>query len=307
MINNLKQKRILITGITGFIGSALAKRLEKEGAQVFGISRTIKKGNIYSVDCKDFASISTFIKKHKIQLCFHLAGEALVESGQQFPYETFMANTQTTLNLLECARIYHIERIIIASTSHVYGKNIVPYKEYYTPKPSRPYETSKACTDLIAQSYADTYNLPVMIARFVNVYGPGDMHFTRLIPKTITSVLAGINPQMWGGDALREYLYLDDAIDAYIKMAKVSLDKIHRNRIFNIGSGHPYSVYEVIEKIVAISKKNVSIDRIKDEREFEIKAQFVSSAKAKRLLGWRSKTTLEEGLKKTIRWYSKNR
>lgn len=302
---DLKNKRILITGITGFVGSNLAIKLRALGADVYGVSRSqIMKKNLKATII-DYSLIDEYVKKNKITIGFHLAAEALVESGNSDPYQTFKINTIGTLNMLEIARKNNFERIIIASTAHVYSNNRVPYKESYTPKPSRPYETSKACTDLIATSYAETFNLPVLIPRFVNIYGPGDMNFTRLIPKTIKSVLQGENPTMWGGAVTRDYLFIDDAIDAYVKLAQVKIEKIGKNKIFNFGSNNLVSVKDLIERIIVLSGQKVKIERIADAREAEIVKQYVSWNKAKRILNWKPHTELSEGLRQTIMWYKK--
>lgn len=301
--NYFKNKNILITGITGFVGSHLAKRLELLGATVYGISRSSEKKHIFKASITDFSTLDEVIRKKKITLCFHLAAESLVESGQSDPYHTFKINTLGTLNILETARKNNLEKVIIASTSHVYGENKVPFREIYQPKPSRPYETSKTCTDLLAQSYADTFNLPVLIPRFINIYGPGDMNFNRLIPKTITSILHNEQPTMWGGSAVRDYLYITDAINAYICLAKVSMEKIGKNRIFNFGSDNIISVKDLMQKLIDLSQRDVTIKKIEDAREHEIKAQYVSWAKAKRLLGWQPEVGLDEGLCKTFKWY----
>lgn len=302
--NSIKGKKILITGITGFIGNNLAKRLSKSGAIVYGISKTKKGKNIFKSNILDYAKINRFIKESKIDSCIHLAGEALVELGQKYPYNVFKTNIVGTLNTLEAGRKNKLEKIIIASTSHVYGKNTVPYFERYTPKPSRPYETSKACADLVAQSYADSYSLPVLIPRFVNVYGPGDMNFDRLIPKTVRQVLQNKTPLMWGGDALRNYLFIEDAIDAYICLLKVDISEIGKNRIFNFGSNSIISVRELIEKIIRLAGKKLQIKSVRKGRENEIKSQYVSLRKTKMLLKWSAKTDIETGLNKTIAWYS---
>lgn len=225
--DSIEGKRVLITGVTGFVGKALEKRLGELGAKVFGISRSINndKKNLRA-NILDYSTINNFIIDSKIQICFHLASESLVEAGQKDPYLTFKINIEGTLNILESARKNNLEKIIIASTSHVYGKNKVPYLESYMPRPTRPYETSKACTDIMAQSYAESFYLPVLIPRFVNIYGPGDLNFQRLIPKTIKSVLGGLSPTMWGGEAIRDYLFIDDAIDAYLLLAKINISKL---------------------------------------------------------------------------------
>lgn len=305
-INSIEGKRVLITGITGFVGKALVKRLKLQGANVFGISRFIKsdRRNL-KADILDYSAINKFIKDSKIDICFHLASASLVEEGQSNPYQTFKVNVEGTLNILEIARNNNLEKIIIASTSHVYGKNRVPYFESYTPKPTRPYETSKACTDIIAQSYSKSFDLPVLIPRFVNIYGPGDLNFQRLIPKTIKSVLGNSEPKMWGGQAVRDYLFIDDAINAYILLATADINKIGENRVFNFGGSNIISVEDLIGKIIFLSGKDFKIEKAGIKREGEIASQYVSSKKASRLLGWKPEINLDEGLSKTIAWYSK--
>jgi len=301
-----EKKPVLITGINGFIGFALAKQLKNRGATVWGISRVIEDKNVVRANIIDYSTIDNIMKDKKISICFHLAAESFVELGQENPYKTFKVNTLGTLNILESARSNNLEKLIIASTSQVYGDNPLPFKEDYPVRPSRPYETSKACIDFIAQSYAETFNLPVLISRFCNIYGPGDMNFTRLIPKTIKSILSGMHPQMWGKGTLREYLYLDDAVEGYIKLAELPKEKIVKNRIFNFGTGKKYSVEEIIEKIIISSGKTIDIEKISGGRMDEIQEQYVSFAKAKKNLGWKPKMSIDEGLKKSFLWYKKN-
>ena len=301
---SLKGKKILITGITGFVGSHLSRRLARLGAKVYGIAKNGNGKRVLEGDILDKAVLDEYIKRSKIDICFHLAGESVVEAGQKDPYNTFRVNIQGTLNVLEDARKHALERIIIASTSHVYGNNRLPYYEGYTPRPTRPYETSKTCTDLIAQSYAESFGLPVLIPRFVNIYGPGDLHFERLIPKTIKAVLSGTSPVMWGGAAVRDYLYIDDAVDAYIELAYLDMNKVGSNQIFNFGSGNKISVKDLIQKIIKISGKKLTIKKIREERSEEILTQYVSFNKAQKILGWKARTTLEDGLKNTLAWYS---
>jgi len=299
----VKGKNILVTGVRGFVGNNLMQRLGQLGAHVYGISHSSESKNIIKANILDYTKVNSIVKDKKITICFHLAGEALVEAGQERPYDTFKTNIEGTLNMLEIGRVHGLERIVIASSSHVYGKNRVPYFEGYTPRPSRPYETSKACMDLIAKSYADTFNLPVLIPRFVNIYGPGDLNFHRLIPKTIRNILEGKDPTMWGGDAIRDYLYIDDAIEAYVALGTIGIAKVGTNRIFNFGSNNTISVKELIGKIIALAGSDVEINRVDDKREAEIKSQYVSFKKANRLLHWQPKTNLDNGLGKTISWY----
>ena len=296
-------KNILVTGANGFIGRHLVVRLSQLGANVYGISLRVSSSQIYKVDICDYKKIDQFIRDKKIEICYHLAGESIVESGKNEPYSTFRVNIDGTLNILEIGRKRSFERIIIASSSHVYGKNEVPYLENYTPKPTRPYETSKACTDLIAQSYADTYKLPVLIPRFVNIYGPGDLNFTRLIPKTMMQIITKNEVELWGGNAIRDFLYIDDAINGYLDLVNVDIATIEENRIFNFGGGNTITVNNLVQKIIKISRRTVALVKTDEIREDEIKSQYVSFAKAKKLLKWKPTFSLNDGLGRALEWY----
>lgn len=298
-----KGKNVLITGITGFLGSHLAKRLSRLGANVYGTSRSSENENIYKIDILDFTALENLFREKHIEICFHLAAESSVEAGKQDPYMTLKVNVLGTLNILEIARKLNVEKVIITSTSHVYGDNMLPYLEEYPPRPTRPYETSKTCTDIIAQSYADSFNLPVLIPRFVNVYGPGDHNFNRLIPKTIRSVLQDAPPKMWGGLAVRDYLFVEDAINAFLVLAQHNVPSIKSNRIFNFGGGNKISVEDLIQKIIVLSGKKIQIQKIPVERSDEITQQYVSWDKSEKTLHWKPRVSLDDGLKKTIDWY----
>lgn len=299
-----KGKKVLVTGSTGFVGKHLADKLNTLGAVVYGVSRSAKGKNNYSVNVAEFSSIEKIIKSKKIEICYHLAAEALVESGQNDPFHTFKNNIEGALNVLECARIYGLEKVVIASTTHVYGDRKPPYLERFSPRPSRPYETSKTCIDLIAQSYANTFSLPVLIPRFVNIYGPGDLNLNRLIPKTLKSVLENESPKMWGGEAKRDYLYIDDVITAYILLGEANMSKIGKNRVYNFGSDNIFSVEEIMKKIIELSGRKLKITKIKDERDFEVKTQYSSWRKAKKMFKWDPQYSIDEGLRKTIKWYA---
>lgn len=306
----MKTKRVLVTGGAGFVGRNLIKHLYKNGYTIYSFERN-KKVQLNSAYVKDIiiGDITNWkvtencFKKLKIDLCFHLASHALVDSGTISPLETLKNNIEGTWNILESSRMHHVKRVIIASTAHVYGDNKrVPYKEYYTPRPSRIYETSKTCADIIAQSYIVSYNAPIFIGRFSNIYGPGDMNTSRIIPKTIGSILQRENPTIWGGTAVRDYLYIDDACNAYVKLAGATIGE-RKNHIFNFGSGTIINVKELVKKIIDLSGENLQIDVQKLGRKDEIQTQYVSSDKARRLLKWKAKVPLEDGLKKTLKWY----
>lgn len=303
-IKSWANSRVLVTGSSGFIGTHLVKYLRKQKANVLGISRNPHDPRIEKkVDVVNKDAVTDAFKRFKPDVCFHLASDALVEAGSKEPYGTFHNNIVSALNILEVSRNYNIPRIIIGSTSHVYGKAALPYKEDEPAKPSRPYETSKTCVDLIAQSYADSYNLPVLIPRFVNIYGPGDFNASRIIPKTMKQVIEGHNPTMWGGTTKREYLYIDDAIRAYSLLGQITDAQLEKNRIFNVGTGVTVSVRELIMKIIVLSGKKLRIDKIDAGRKEELFEQVVSWEKMKQTMKWSPKIDLDKGLWLAYEWY----
>ncbi len=308
-----QRKVVLVTGATGFVGSHLVDQLISKEAKVIGLSKKRLASQTKIIEeyglVEDFQTISRVIKKNKIEIIFHLAAQPIVEIGQENPIKTFQVNIQGTWNILEAARQNNVKKIIIASTVHVYGDNPkLPFKESYFPQPSRPYETSKACADLLAQSFADTYDLPVEIPRFVNIYGPGDFNFSRLVPKVIKSILNDRKPEVWDIGSVRDFLYIDDAIDAYLTLAEKPLANGKRLRVFNFGTGKPIKIYDLVLKIIQLTEKDMKIktEIPPEERSNEIKKQYVSIARAKKELGWRPKIDLNKGLLNTIQWYQRN-
>jgi len=303
-ITSWANKRVLITGSSGFVGSHLVAYFLRNNASVLGLSRHPKITCVEKqVDITSKNEVVQTVRAFKPHVCFHLASEALVESGADDPYRTFEINVVGTLNMLEACRLEQVKRIVIASSSHVYGKSRTPHTEDEPARPSRPYETSKTCIDLIAQSYADSFNLPVLIPRFVNIYGPGDLNFSRVVPKTMKAIVVGDSPTLWGGAARRQYLYIDDAVSAYSTISKISDTELTRNRIYNIGSNDALSVRELMGKIIALSSFSSHITNVASKRKEELKEQIVSWQKAKHSLGWSPKVDLDTGLKRTYAWY----
>lgn len=300
-----KNKRVVVTGSSGFVGTHLVSHFVNKGASVLGITRHPKNpAQEKKIDTCDKHEVFSSVKLFAPDVVFHLASEALVEEGQEHPYETFVNNIVSTLNVLESCRTLEIPRIIVASTAHVYGDTKAPFRENEPARPSRPYETSKTCTDLIAQSYADSYNLPVLIPRFVNIYGPGDTNMTRIIPKTIRAILRDESPTLWDGRARRDYLFIDDVVRAYELLVGIPSETLERNRIFNFATGKSVTAKKLMEKIVALMQKDTKIQRIISPRTHELTRQNVSWQKAKRILGWEPETNLDAGLQKTIDWFT---
>lgn len=319
-----QNRSVLVTGASGFVGTSLTKALLDKKSKVityvkskvltpssFIPNNLIKKivaqekGSI-----EDFKKLDEIIKRYNINTIFHLAAQPIVEIGRINPIITFEVNIRGTWNVLESARQNKVQKVIISSTVQVYGDNPkVPFREEYFPQPSRPYETSKACADLLAQVYANTYNLQVEIPRFVNIYGPADFHFSRLIPKVIKSILKGENPRVWDVGSIRDFLYIDDAVRAYFMLAEKNFHNERRVRVFNFGTDKPISIVNLVKKIIKIAKQdftNIKIESAPSDRSDEITRQYVSSTKAKKELGWYPKTTLQEGLFRTYKWYKEN-
>ena len=317
-----KNKKVLVTGGEGFIGCNLSDYLIELGAKVFILKQNNDKGKILvkkkiiSKSKKIFVGdicnknfIEKLFKRENFEICFHLAARPLVLEGSvnESPLPTFEVNIMGTLNILEAVRRYKTKGLVIASTSHVYGEAKLPFLEEYLPQTSSPYETSKACADILAQTYNKYYKLPVAIARFVNIYGPGDYN-KRIIPNTVKLILKNENPELYDNETKRSYLFIDDAVRGYVALAEKinELAKKNSNIIYNFGTEEIYSTRQIIEKILTLMKKNdIKPVIIKGLRKREIVAQYVSIEKAKEALNWCPKSSIEEGLRKTIAWHKK--
>ena len=299
MANFWKNKRVLITGASGFVGKHLTKRLAALKASV----------DYFNENVSDSNKVNSVFNSGKYHFCYHLAAQSLLNIAGKDPIPTFDTNIRGTWNVLEAARQNKLEGIIIASTTHVYGKNRLPFLETYYPRPTGPYETSKACADILAQTYANYYALPVAIARCVNIYGPGDQN-NRIIPKTINFLLKNQHPEIFSNETTRDYMYIDDATDAYITLGEnlKNLMKILSNITFNFGTGKHYSNAYIVNRIIKLSAtSSVKPIFLENNRKLEISKQYVSIQKAKEFLNWKPHYSLDEGLKKTIKWYQEEK
>jgi len=306
----LKSKNILVTGGAGFIGSHLVDRLIEEGGRVVVIDNLSSgrkenlnpKAKFYKIDIRD-PKIREIFKKENPEIVFHLAAQPIVETAYENPIETLEINIMGTVNILESCRLKgNLKSIVVVSSDKAYGKaKKLPYTEKTPLAGDHPYEVSKTATDLIAQTYFKTYNLPVIIARFGNNFGPRDLNFSRIIPGVFKSIIK--NKELLirsDGKMIREYIYVKDIVDGCIRLAK-NINKI-RGEAFNFGSKNIFSVIEVIKKIEEILKIKVNY-KILDVAKNEIPEQYLDWRKAKKILGWQPKTSFEEGIKESFNWY----
>lgn len=296
-------KRTLITGTNGFLANRL---IDFSGEQVFGISRgdnhkAQKKCTILHGDILDIEFLKRVINDFEIELIYHCAAQSIVRLANTNPRYCFEDNVMGTVNIMEAARqINPSIKIVVASSDKAYGSHyMLPYTEEMALQAGDPYSTSKACCDLIAQSYYHTYSLNVNIVRSANIYGAGDMNLSRIIPRTITQVLKKQKPVVYSGvfDFKREFVYVDDVCRAYTMIA----EKGAPGEAYNVGTEQVFKVGEMVESICDLMEWNDGIEIV--QKNFpEIRYQYLSSDKI-RSIGWNHHISMKEGLLKTIAWY----
>lgn len=314
-----RDRRVLVTGATGMIGAWLVKTLLARKASVTAfvldadpMSEFFRSGDSSRVSVvngalQDFAAIERAINAHEIDTVFHLGAQTIVGAAQRNPWGTFESNVRGTYNLLEACRLHSglVKRVVVASSDKSYGEAArLPYVEETPLNAGNPYDVSKACTDIIARSYAKSYGLPVAVARSGNTYGGGDLNWSRVIPGTIRSLLAGERPVIRSdGKFVRDYVYVKDAAAAYVRLAERLSDDRVRGGAFNFGTQRPATVLDVVRAISRLMGQEHVKPDIRDEAAGEIRSQYLSSAKARRVLGWKPEYNLEAGLRETIAWY----
>lgn len=310
-------KNVLVTGGTGFVGSWITKGLFEKNANVIVLIRDLTQPqikflpNVRAVvkgDLLDYELLLRTINEYDVDTCFHLAAQAIVSAANRNPISTFDTNIRGTWNLLEALRNSKtIKRVVVASSDKAYGKHEkLPYSEDFNLNGLYPYDASKACEDIIARAYFNTYGLPVTVTRFANIYGGGDFNLSRIIPDTVRSLILNKSPVIRSdGTPVRDYIYISDVVDGYLTLAE-KIEKALGNA-FNFGTNKPVSVLELVNLIIKISEKDLTpLIEGKGTPSGEIDRQFLDSSKAKRVLGWEAKVPLEEGLRKTYKWYESN-
>jgi len=313
---NWKNKNVFVTGGNGFLGSWLVNDLLKKGANVtciirdsiansnMGLLGISDKINVVAGTIEDYRTVERAMNEFECEACFHLAAQAIVGIANKSPISTFETNMRGTWNVLEACRQLQIKRTVVASSDKAYGEHEkLPYKEDFSLNGLTPYEASKSCTDIIARTYAKTYGMPIGVTRCGNIYGGGDMNMSRIIPGTIKAVLEDERPIIRSdGTPVRDYVYVLDAVNAYITLAEQLDRKEVAGEAFNFGTETPVSVLELAKKIIVAAGKKME-PVILNQAKNELQAQYLDWTKAKKILGWTPKFTLDAGLKETIDWY----
>lgn len=311
-----------MTGASGFVGANLVKRLIGEGARVVCLQRDAVRSNpldllglrekttVINGAVEDFPLMARILNEYEIDAVFHLAAQAIVGAANRSPLSTFESNIRGTYCLLEaCRQTPTVKRIAVASSDKAYGSHdTLPYKEDFPLRGLFPYDVSKTCTDLIAQSFAHTYDLPVTVTRSANIYGAGDMNLSRIIPGTILSLLHNEQPIIRSdGTPIRDFIFVDDVANGYLLLAE-KIDET-KGEAFNFGPGEPVQMLELVKTIIRLTGKENEIEPLimrQTKIENEIDAQYLSSEKIRSRFGWKEETSLENGLRQTIEWYKNN-
>ena len=315
---------VLVTGAHGFVASHLAAELLRRGAAVRILDRpdprTADIGGprrsaldllhirdqveLAEGDLRDAEAVSSAVAG--CDSVFHLAAQTIVGVARRSPRETFETNVRGAWNVFEACRDHEVERTVFASSDKAYGTSPeLPYREDFPLRASYPYDASKAAADIVARSYAHAYDLPLAVTRFANVYGGGDLNFSRLIPETVVALLDGRAPAIRSdGTPERDFLHVDDAVSAYLAIA-ASLDEGRAGgEAFNAGGERPHSVREVVDLIAATAGGGVEPEYLgTGTPDGEIDRQYVDSTKLRETTGWRPRVGLADGLAATLEWY----
>jgi len=307
-----------VTGAYGLLGSWLVKALLERGARVTVLRRdtvavsalalegTEESVNVVAGDICDGELIERALGEYEVDSVFHLAAQAIVGVANRSPVPAFETNIRGTWQLLEACRQVGVRRVVVAASDKAYGAHDeLPYREEFALRPRYPYEVAKAATDMIARSYWHTFELPVAVTRFANMYGGGDLHLSRLVPECVLSALRGRAPVIRSdGTSERDYLYVEDAAEAYLAILELLEDGRGAGEAFNAGGDRPHSALEVAELVCRLAGTGVAPDvRGTGTPPGEVARQWVDSTKLRTMSGWEPRVSLEEGLARTVDWY----
>jgi CDP-glucose 4,6-dehydratase len=312
-------RRVLVTGATGMVGSWLTRRLVDEGALVVALvldadpqsellrSGTMERVSVVNGDLRDAATVERAIAGPEVDTVIHLGAQTIVGTAHRSPRATLETNVLGTWNVLDACRIHSdlVERIVVASSDKAYGsQTTLPYTEETPLAGRQPYEVSKSAADLITQAYAHSYDLPVAIARCGNVYGGGDLNWSRIVPGTIRSLLRGETPVLRSdGTLIRDYLHVDDVVTAYLTLADAAAHNDARGRAFNFSDEDPVSVLDLYTEICdAVGGGRVEPEILGDSSG-EIDRQHLDASRARKVLDWEPRIDRPQGLRTTVDWY----
>lgn len=310
-------RRALVTGGRGFVGAWLCRALAERGVEVASFDRRGPRERPSTLamlglgpeveeltgELTDGASLASALAG--VDAVFHLAAETIVGTVRADPAAGFETNVRGTWTLLEACRRAEVDRVVVASSDKAYGAHEeLPYVEELELRPTAPYEASKAAADLIARSYWPSFGLPVAVTRFANIYGGGDLNFSRLVPEAVCAAIEGRRPVLRSdGSPVRDLLFVEDAADAYLAVADgLDRDEV-RGEAFNAGGERPYAVREIVAAIGRIGGGLEPEIRGEGNLDGEIDRQYVDATRIAERCGWRPRVGLDEGIERTIGWY----
>ena len=310
---------VFVTGATGFVGGWLVRALVEQGAEVVCLARDwVPSCDLLRTDLKDRVALvrgdvvdqellERAIGEYEIDTVFHLAAQTIVAIASRNPVSTLDTNIRGTWSLLEaCRRSPKVKQIVVASSDKAYGDAAeLPYSESTPLRGTFPYDVSKSCADLVSASYAHSFGLPVVITRCGNFYGGGDLNFNRVVPGTIRSVLRGERPVIRSdGLYIRDYFYVEDGVNAYMQLAqRLATDPELKGEAFNFSDELQMTVLDLVGRLVARMGSNLEPE-VRNAAKNEIRHQYLSAEYARKRLGWRPLFTLDEGLDRSIAWYT---
>jgi CDP-glucose 4,6-dehydratase len=314
-----KDKSVLVTGATGLVGSWLINELLKKEARITALildsdpsSQLMRSGDIEKIsvvngNLSNYQDVTRAMFTNECSTVIHLGAQTIVGTALLDPLSTFESNIKGSWNVLEAARQSKglVKAVVVASSDKAYGESDnLPYTEEQALHGDGPYDVSKSCTDLLAQSYGNTYDLPITVARCGNIYGGGDLNWSRIVPGTIRDLVAGRQPVLRSdGTFVRDYVHVDDVVSGYLQLAQVSQSKDLNGEAYNFSRDEPLSVMELYKQICQSTVGEYVEPKVLNKAKSEIKDQHLNSAKAKESLGWASNVSLESGLVRTVDWY----
>ena len=310
-----------MTGAQGFVGSWLAERLLDEGERVVATRRDTRadarfrtagiedRCDVVDADVTEYDEVLRVLHEYRVRAVFHLAGQSVTAVASRSPYSTWESNVRGTYTLLEACRAARelgedIDRVVVASSVLAYGGSEPPWREDAPLDPATPYGASKAAADVVARSYAASFGLPVAVLRLANAYGGGDLEYSRLVPDACRALAAGDRPVLRSdGTPVRELVYVEDAVAAYLAVARSLDDPDLRGRAWNAGGGEALPVVEIVRRLARAAGSDAEPAVQGDAAEPPQREELDSSAIRERL-GWAPAWDLESGLRATYEWYA---